>query len=155
MPVATLKAFLDANGVPYETVVHDRTFTAQQTAESTHIPGSHLAKTVMVKLDGKMAMAVVPGPEHVVLDRLAGHLGVETAELATEAEFGQLFPGCDLGAMPPFGNLWGIDVFVSPAVAAQSEIAFNAGTHTELIKLAYADFERLVGPVEMALSGRD
>ena len=105
-----------------------------------------MAKTVMVKIDGKIAMAVLPASYKVDLEHLKEAVGGATIELANEREFRDLFPGCETGGMPPFGNLFGMDVFVSAKLAEDRDIAFNAGSHTELIRLAYADFERLVKP---------
>jgi Ala-tRNA(Pro) deacylase len=146
MPVAKLKDLLDREGVKYVSISHSTAFTAQEIAAAAHIPGKELAKTVMVKLDGKMAMAVMPATVRVELDRLRQVSGAQHVELAGEAEFAQLFPGCDAGAMPPFGNLYGMAVFVDRSLADDEEIAFNAGTHAELIRMTYDDFERLVTP---------
>jgi len=146
MPVKKLKEFLDANKIKYVTVTHSPAYTAQQIAASAHIPGRELAKTVMVKIDGKLAMAVLPASFKIDFDLLGKASGAKKVELATEGEFKEMFPGCELGAMPPFGNLYGMDVFVAQSLAEDDEIAFNAGSHTELIKLSYKDFERLVKP---------
>jgi Ala-tRNA(Pro) deacylase len=146
MPVQKLKDFLDSHGTKYVTIRHSRAYTAQETAQSAHIPGKELAKTVMIEVDGKMAMAVVPASERIDLAALKRGCGAAKIELATEGEFKRLFPDCEVGAMPPFGNLYGMEVFASSRLAEDQEIAFNAGSHTELIKLAYEDFERLVGP---------
>jgi len=146
MPVKKLKEFLDANKIKYVTVAHSPAYTAQQIAASAHIPGRELAKTVMVKIDGKLAMAVLPASFKIDFDLLGKASGAKKVELATEGEFKEMFPGCELGAMPPFGNLYGMDVFVAQSLAEDDEIAFNAGSHTELIKLSYKDFERLVKP---------
>ena len=155
MPVARLKKFLDANDVAYETIPHEQTFTAQQTAESAHLPGHTVAKTVIVKLDGRMGMAVIPADEKVALDRLGEQTGATETELATEQEFAAMFPECELGAMPPFGNLYGMEVFVGKRLAEDPVIAFNAGTHDEVVKITYDDFERLVAPRVIALSTVD
>jgi Ala-tRNA(Pro) deacylase len=146
MPVKKLTDFLDSHQTKYVTIRHSRAYTAQETAQSAHIPGGKMAKTVMVKVDGKMAMVVVPGPDHVNLSELKRAIGAGKVELATEGEFKRLFPDCEIGAMPPFGNLYGMEVFESARLAEDDEIAFNAGSHTELIKLAHADFARLVTP---------
>ena len=144
MPVRKLKQFLDDKKVKYVSIQHSPSYTAQEIAASAHIPGKELAKTVMVKLDGKMAMAVLPASFRIDFDLLKDACDAERAELATEQEFRDAFPECELGAMPPFGNLYGMEVFVAPSLAEDEEIAFNAGSHTELIRLAYRDFERLV-----------
>ena len=146
MPVRRLKEFLDENKVKYVSISHSPAYTAQEIAASAHIPGKEVAKTVMVKLDGKMAMAVLPASYQVDLQRLKQVAGAEHIELATEDEFKDLFPGCEPGAMPPFGNLYDMQVYVSESLAEDEEIAFNAGSHTELLRMSYADFESLVAP---------
>ncbi len=153
MPVKRLKAFLDEHHVKYVTISHSRAYTAQEIAAKAHIPGREMAKTVMVKIDGTMAMAVLPASFQIDFDLLKEATGAREVELATEAEFKDLFPECEPGAMPPFGNLYGMDVFVANRLAEDEEIAFNAGTHTELIKMAYPDFVRLVQPVVLQFSG--
>ena len=121
-------------------------------AAAAHIPGKELAKTVMVKLDGKLTMTVVPSSMKVNLGRLKGAAGASEAMLADEKDFGDAFPDCELGAMPPFGNLYGMDVFVDEHLAEDEEIAFNAGSHTELLHVAYKDFEKLVSPNVVSLA---
>ncbi len=125
---------------------HSVAYTAQEIAAAVHVKGKEMAKTVMVKLDGKMAMAVLPAFHQVDFEQLKKASGAQDAVLATEKEFRDLFPDCDIGAMPPFGNLYGMDVFVSRVLAEDKEIVFNAGSHYELIRLAYNDFEKLVKP---------
>lgn len=146
MPVAKLKEFLDKEGVKYVTIHHSPAFTAQEVAASAHVSGREIAKVVMVKLDGQMAMAVVPANHRIDMDALARALDVHNAELASESEFKGSFPQCDLGAMPPFGNLYHMDVFVEEDLSREESIAFNAGSHTEVVKMSFADFERLVKP---------
>ncbi len=146
MPATKLKRFLDENEVPYESIRHFVAYTAQETAASAHIRGRELAKTVMVKIDGRMAMAVLPATRRLDLDRLVHAAGAGQAALSTEREFSQMFSDCEPGAMPPFGNLYGMDVYVDTHLAQDEHIAFNAGTHEELIQISYCDFERLVGP---------
>ena len=155
MPVKKLKDFLDNQNIKYVTITHSPTYTAQEIAASAHIPGKDLAKTVMVKIDGNMAMAVLPASCKVDFDLLKKAAGASTVGLASEQEFKNLFPECEIGAMPPFGNLYGMEVFVADALAEDEEIAFNAGSHTELIRLAYKDFERLVKPRIVKFSSRD
>lgn len=146
MPVAKLKEFLDAYAVKYVSISHSRAFTAMEVAESAHVQGKEMAKTVMLRLDGQMAMAVLPANQKVNLDLLRKGTGATSLELAHEQDFRSDFPGCEVGAMPPFGNLYGMKVLVEPRLAADRVIAFNAGSHTELIQMAYKDFERLVKP---------
>jgi len=152
MPVKKLKEFLDENRVKYVTISHSLAYTAQEIAASAHIPGRELAKTVMVKADGRMAMAVLPASLKVDFRLLADTIGAKKVELATEREFKQLFPDCELGAMPPFGNLYGMEVFVAESLTEDKEIAFNAGSHTELMRLPFEDFLGLVKPKVVKLS---
>jgi Ala-tRNA(Pro) deacylase len=152
MPVQKLKDFLDSNGIEYVTISHSKAFTASRIAATAHIPGKELAKTVMIIVDGKMSMAVLPSSYRVDFDMLKEAINAMKVELASEAEFKYVFPNCEVGAMPPFGNLWDMPVYVAESLTEDEEIAFNAGTHTELIKLAYSDFERLVKPVVIKFS---
>ena len=146
MPVNKLKEFLDSQQVKYVKISHSPAYTAQEVAASAHVRGKELAKTVMVTLDGKLAMVVLPASRKIGFDLLREVSGAENVQLASERAFCDMFPGCEVGAMPPFGNLYGMDVYVSESLAKDEEIAFNAGSHTELIRLAYKDFERLVRP---------
>lgn len=146
MLVSALRSLLDDNGVIYETVRHPTAYTAQEIAASAHISGYRLAKTVMVKLDGKLAMAVVPAANQVNLNQLRRETGAHRVELAHEDEFKDEFPECELGAMPPFGNLYGMEVFVEKLLGEHETIAFNAGDHDEVMTLAYRDFARLARP---------
>ncbi len=152
MPIKKLKEFLDSHEIEYVTISHSKAFTAQKIAASAHIPGKELAKTVMVIIDGKMAMAVLPASYKVNFDLLKKVTRAHKVELSTEEEFRDIFPQCDIGAMPPFGNLYGMDVFVAQSLAEDEEIAFNAGFHTELVRMSYKDFERLVKPKVLKFS---
>jgi len=154
MPVKKLKEFLDTNNVKYVTIIHSTAYTAQEIAATAHISGKELAKTVMVKIDGKMAMVVLPATHKVDFKLMKKVAGAKKIELASEEEFKDMFPGCAVGAMPPFGNLYGMEVFVAKSLAEDEEIAFNAGSHTELIKLAYKDFEKLVKPKVVEISSQ-
>jgi len=146
MPVKKLREFLDSRDIKYVTISHSPAYTAQGIAASARIPGKELAKTVMIKVDGRMAMAVLPASYRIEFGLLKEAAGAGKVELAGEQEFKDMFPECDVGAMPPFGNLYGMDVFVAESLAEDEEIAFNAGSHTELIRLSYRDFEDLVNP---------
>jgi len=146
MACAKLQEYLDQQDVRYVSIKHSPAFTAQEIAGAAHIPGKDVAKTVIVKLDGAMAMVVLPAPEMVRLKHLRTETGAAQVELASEEEFKGRFPDCEVGAMPPFGNLYDMDVFVEESLAEDEEIAFTAGTHTELIRMAYADYEELVRP---------
>jgi Ala-tRNA(Pro) deacylase len=146
MAVGKLKEFLDRNGVKYDTISHVPAYTMQQVAQSTHVPGKLLAKTVIVKLDGEMAMAVLPATQKVIMQDLRDMTGADNVKFASEAEFEKCFPDCEIGAMPPFGNLYGMEVFVAESLAGNDEIAFTACSHSEVIRMSYADFDRLVQP---------
>lgn len=152
MPAQKLKEFLDGHNVEYITISHSPAYTAQRIAELTHIPGKELAKTVVVKLDGKFAMAVLPASDRVDLDYLKRGVNADKVEVASETEFKDLFPDCEVGAMPPFGNLYDMDVYVAEKLTDDEEIAFNSGSHTELVKLSYKDFENLVSPKVIQLT---
>lgn len=155
MPVVKeLKELLDTHNVKYVTISHSLAYTAQETAELAHVSGREIAKTVIVKIDGALAMAVLPGSRHIDVSALKSATRAQTVELATEPEFSSRFPGCETGAMPPFGNLYGMSVFVDESLTKDKEIAFNAGTHNELIRLSYADFEALVKPTVLKFAYR-
>jgi Ala-tRNA(Pro) deacylase len=150
MPATKLKAYLDEQRVKYVSIRHSPAFSAQEVAASAHVAGRDFAKTVVVKLDGETAMVVVPANRRLLLHDLREMLDSATVRLASENEFKALFSDCETGAMPPFGNLYGMKVFVDVELSHQHEIAFNAGSHTEIIKMAYADFDRLVRPLSVA-----
>ncbi len=146
MTVQRIRDFLDEHGVKYVVAEHSRAYTSQEVAAEAHVPGRHFAKTVTVKVDGRMGLAVLPATQQIQLDRLAASLGADSVDIADESELADLFPDCETGAMPPFGTLFDLEVFLSPDLTRAEEIAFNAGTHTEVMRLSYADFERLVQP---------
>lgn len=152
MPVSKLKELLDSQNIKYVLISHSPAFTAQEIAASAHIPGKELAKTVMVKIDGIIKMIVLPGSYKINFDLLKQATGAKNIELAAEEEFEKLFPECELGAMPPFGELYGLEVIVEKKLSQDINIAFNAGSHRELIKMAYIDFEKLVKPKIMEIS---
>ncbi len=151
MPASKLKEFLNSRGIKYVSLQHSPAFTAAEIAASTHVSGCDFAKTVIVKIGGTLAMVVVPANRKLVLSDLRELLETDRVKLATEAEFQGAFPDCEVGAMPPFGNLYGMPVYVAASLAAEPEIAFNACTHTEVIKMAYEDFEQLVHPEKIDL----
>ncbi|HEX9053885.1 MAG TPA: YbaK/EbsC family protein [Gemmatimonadales bacterium] len=146
MVLQKLRDYLDAQQTKYVIITHSPAHTAQEIAAAAHISGKEMAKTVMMKVDGEMVMVVLPASMKVDLGRLLDATGATEVELAQEKEFEHLFPGCDLGAMPPFGNLFGLRTFIAEELTEDEEIAFNAGSATELIKLAYEDYARLVRP---------
>ena len=146
MALSSLTEFLDTHNVRYILISHSPAYTAQGIAGLTHISGKELAKTVIVKLDGKLVMAVVPAMFHVDLALLKKATNATSAVLASEEDFRDRFPGCETGAMPPFGNLYDMPVFAEESLTRDKEIAFNAGTHRELIRMGWEDFEKLVEP---------
>lgn len=154
MPISRLADYLDEHGKKYVTVKHSEAFTAQEVAASAHIPGREMVKTVMVKADGDIKMVVLPSTHDVDFDSIKKALDAEEVELASEDEFENLFPDCELGAMPPFGNFYEIDTLVAEALTEDEVIAFNAGTHKEVVKMAYKDYEELVQPQILPLGVR-
>jgi Ala-tRNA(Pro) deacylase len=154
MPITTLRRYLDSHNIKYLIVSHSIAYTAQGIAALVHLSGKKLAKTVIVKIDGVLAMAVVPASLHVDLDLLRVAAGAAVVELATEQEFRNAFPDCETGAMPPFGNLYDMPVYADSGLAEHEEITFNAGTHRELMRLTWADMVRLVDPQIVNLTQR-
>lgn len=146
MILKKLVEYLDSNKVKYVVVTHSSAFTAQDVAQSAHIPGKEVAKTVIVWMDGTMAMAVLPASQMIDFTLLKAMTGAKNVELASESEFKDRFPECEVGAMPPFGNLFNMRVFVSNNLKEDKEIAFNSGSHRELVRMEYTDYERLVKP---------
>jgi Ala-tRNA(Pro) deacylase len=152
MPVKKLKEYLDTNHVKYVSIIHSKAYTAQEVAASAHVSGKIMAKTVIVELDGKMAMAVLPANRKIVLQDLREITGSDQVKFASEEQFKERFPDCETGAMPPFGKLYGMEVYVADSLSQNEEIAFNAGSHIEVIRLSYKDFERLAQPKVMSFT---
>jgi Ala-tRNA(Pro) deacylase len=146
MNATKLRAFLQSCDVPCRIIAHAPAYTAPETAAAAHVPGRDFAKTVIVDIGGRTAMVVLPANRKIDLPDLRDMLGEPDVRLASEDEFSARFPDCEPGAMPPFGNLYGLPVYVAPGLAAEEEIAFNAGTHHEVIVMAFADYVRLVHP---------
>jgi Ala-tRNA(Pro) deacylase len=143
---AKLKSFLDESKVRYHVLKHHEKFTSPEIAQALHVPGQLLAKVVMLKAKDELLMAVLPANLRVDLDKFAKVADVKACALATEDQFRDSFPDCEVGAMPPFGNLYGIPVYVDRSLTKDDEIVFEAGNHHEAIKLDYLDFERTVKP---------
>ncbi len=141
-----LRKYLDGSGVEYEIVRHGEAFTAQEIAAAMHVKGAMLVKVVIVNSDKGHIMVALPADRRVDIASLRQDLGLRMAALASEDEIKRLFPDCDPGAMPPFGNLYGVPVYVDRGLTGDEEIYFQAGTHYEVIRMKYADFERLAGP---------
>lgn len=154
MPLSRLTEFLDSHDKKYVVVQHSQAFTAQEVAASAHIPGKEMAKTVIMKIDGNLKMVVLPSTHQVGFEQIEEALGAQSVKLASEKEFENLFPDCEIGAMPPFGNLYDMDTIVAESLTEDEEIAFNAGTHRELVKIPYKDFEELVNPKIIPLGVR-
>ena len=150
-----LQDFLDAQHIHYDVLDHHEAYTAPEVAHTLHVPGKMLAKVVMVSADGKLLMTVLPSTWQVDLARLQEVLGARYVRLASESEFKGLFPDCETGSMPPFGNLYGMTVFASVGLGREREITFNAGSHRELIRLSYEDFIRLVKPTLAPLAAEE
>ena len=146
MPSRLLKDFLDENDIKYISIMHSMAFTAVDIAKSAHIPSRELAKTVIIKVDDKMAMAVVAANYKVNLDILRQTLDTPNISLAEESEFTPRFNDCEAGAMPPFGNLYDMDVYIAESLSEDEKITFNAGSHLEAIQMNYKDYENLVKP---------
>jgi Ala-tRNA(Pro) deacylase len=150
--LSRVKEFLDQQNVPYSHHVHRTAFTAQEVAAEEHIPGQMMAKTIIAKAGNDLVMVVLPSSARLDLEALRRAVGNKETRLASELEFTGAFPDCDVGAMPPFGNLYGVAVYVDAELAQDEEIAFNAGTHQDSIHMKYADFMRLVKPTVISLS---
>ncbi len=154
MPASKLREFLDGNGVKYRIVYHSPAFTAQEVAAKAGVSGNELAKTVMVRVDGRVAMAVLPASFRVDFRRLGAALNANRIDLMTEEDFKDMFPNCDTGAMPPFGNLYGMEVVMDEHLAGDEQIDFNAGSLNELLQMSTADYRRLVQPSVHAFAVR-
>ncbi len=141
-----LKTYLEENGIDYQVLYHPRVYTAQEVAAAQHVSGKDLAKVVMVKVDNELAMMVLPASCMLDMDKLKRIFQGRRVKLAIEEEFQGLFPDCEIGAMPPFGNLYDLQVYVDTALAEQPHIVFQAGSHVETISMAYSDFANLVQP---------
>lgn len=141
-----LKSLLDEEGIKYVSIVHSVAHTAQEVAASVHIKGARFAKTVMLRVGRENIMAVLPASHRIQFEDLARVTHNADVRLSTEVEFQQLFPECEPGAMPPFGNLYGMRVLCDTSLADADDIAFNAGSHVEAIRMKFSDFQRLVSP---------
>lgn len=141
-----LKDLFEETKVTYEIFDHALAYTTQEIAARQHVPGDQMAKVVILEVDGKLIMAVITGNQNIDLDTARDNLGAKQVRLAGEDEFAWRFPGCDNGAMPPFGNLFGLRVIVDPALAKDEFIYFNAGNHVQTVRLRYQDFLALVKP---------
>lgn len=146
MAVRKLEEFLKKNNITYEKITHSQVFTATEKAAAAHVSGKELAKTVIVKIDGKLTMAVLQACYKVDFNLLKAATEANEIELANEEEFKYMFPECEIGAVPPFGNIYGFEVIVEENLAKNEKILFNAGSHTELFRLSYKDLEKHIKP---------
>ena len=147
MPILRkLRELLDGGRISYEIYNHPLAYTAQEIAAQQHFSGKEMAKVVMLEVDGRLLMGVIPGSQKINLNTVKTSLDAKAVRLATEAEFVSRFPECEIGAMPPFGNLFGVPVVVDPALAEDKNIYFNAGNHVQTVRLKYSDFAELVKP---------
>ena len=152
MPLRALSQFLSLSQVPYRSYNHPPTFGAQRTASNMHISGHEVAKTVILRVDGRLVMAVLPACEMIDLKLFRELTGAVIVELASEKDMERIAPLCDTGSIPPVGNLFGLPVYVSTSLTEDESIAFNAGNHTEDIRMYYRDFEYLVQPRVMSFT---
>ena len=152
-----LEAYLREQDVPFESQSHRVAYTAQDVAAIEHIPNQLMAKVVMVFADSKLTMLVLPASHRVDLTRVGSAIGAKEVFLAGEHEIGEAFSDCEVGAMPPFGNLYGMPVYVDRLLAEDETIVFQVGTHTDTISMKYTDYARLVRPkvVEFARHFRE
>ncbi len=141
-----IREYLDINDVQYEWLPHPQAYTAQEVAHSLHLSGKRLAKTVVVDADGTQVMAVLPASLRLSMTRLREAMQAERVEMMVESELAKLFPDCDMGAIPPFGNLYGMNVWIDKSLVESEEIVFTAGTHRDAIRMRYSDFSALVCP---------
>ena len=143
-----LKHFLAQQKIEYDTLPHREVFTAQEVAATTHVPGQQLAKVVLVREDGKgYLMVVLPAACRLDVSALTAVSGKRKLSLAGEDEVGRVFPDCEVGAMPPFGNLYDLPVYVDACFPREKELYFQAGNHHEVVRMGYGEYERLVRPV--------
>jgi Ala-tRNA(Pro) deacylase len=150
-----LMDFLDAQRAKYLAIQHNAAGTANALAETTHTHGWEIAKTLILKADGKFVMAVLPANEHVDFRRFGQMIRAKNVALATESELSRIFPDCEIGAMPPFGHLWRLPVFVDARLSEDMSIVFHAGTHKDALQMDFADYERLAEPVIVDFRSRD
>jgi Ala-tRNA(Pro) deacylase len=154
-----VREYLENNHVSYWRKIHPLAYTAQELAQVDRVPGREIAKTVVLKADGRFVMAILPADLDINMELLKAELRCKHLVLASEQEFGPLFPNCELGAMPPFGGLFGMPVYCDRTLASRREIEFNGGAHTETLRMSFQEFELLERPVILdfaeRLGGRD
>lgn len=142
-----IKEILEREKINYEVLEHEMAFTALEVAEAQHVPGRRMLKSVILIADGRAIMCVLPATHKINFDKLKTYLVVDDLHLASEIQIGRLFPGFEIGAMPPFGHLAGMKVYVDKSLEENDAIVFNAGTHTDVMRIKFKDFVRFVKPV--------
>lgn len=152
MCMQRLQSLMDTHDVRYETLTHAPSYTSYQLAHRAHVRPRDIAKTVIVAMDGQLAMVVLPACEWLDVDRFKDATGARDVRITSEDDYKIAFPDCEVGAMPPFGNLYDMPVYVAESLREDERIVFNAGTHTELMRITYQDFERLVAPTVVPAS---
>jgi Ala-tRNA(Pro) deacylase len=152
VPSRRLQEFLDSKNVNYNCIRHELAFTGIEIAKAAHVPTKQLAKTIIIIVEGQPAMMVLPSAYQIDMRSLSQAFKPSAVTLADENQFSKWFPDCEVGAMPPFGNLYDMDVFVAESLTENEEIAFNAGSHSEVIQMCYRDYEALVKPKLVVLN---
>jgi len=147
-----LERYLREEGVSFETIIHSLAYTAQEVAAAQHTPGRQLAKVVLADADGQLVMLVLPASFRVDFPKLKSVLKARKVRLATEEQFAGTFTDCEVGAMPPFGSLYGLPVYIDESLTKVREIVFKAGSHSTSIRMKYADYERLANPTIVDLA---
>jgi Ala-tRNA(Pro) deacylase len=147
-----VREHLVSHGIPYTLTEHRQTFTAQAMAQAEGVPGRQVAKPVILSADGELVMAVLAAPDHVSMTLAKQAFDCDEVELATEAEFGEVFGDCELGAEPPFGNLYGMPVVVDGGLMAAEELVFNAGDHRHSMRISMEDYLAATQPREVQIS---
>lgn len=151
-PLEKIKSYLDERRIPYDSIHHRRDYSAQKTAADTHTPGKEFAKTIILTVDKKFCMFVLPAHKKVDLDMVKRSLGAKEVRLATETEFSGICTGCEVGAMPPLGMLYNLPVYISHDLTEDRLITFNAGTHEDVIRMSYSDYAKIARPQVLNLT---
>ena len=154
MPTPEVKSYLDRQGAKYVVIAYEHAYDAQHVAAGAHVSGKQLAKTVVLDVDDQLVMAVLQADTRVDCDRLRAAMGAGRVKLATEHDFKERFGDCEVGAMPPLGPLYDIDIYVDEALSLEETIVFRAGRHGELIRMSYSDFAKVAAPKVMDLAYR-
>jgi Ala-tRNA(Pro) deacylase len=148
-PLQKVTSYLDEHRIPYEMLHHRRDYSAQKTAADTHTPGKAFAKTVILIVDARFCMFVLPASRKIDLEKVKQELHAQEVRLAAESEFSTICTGCEVGAMPPLGTLYQLPVYISHDLTEDPLITFNAGTHEEVVRMRYSDYAELIRPVVM------